>query len=114
MAPEKHVATIAGPAAVAGPLDAGAGAGVEAPAPAGGHPPRAGDDDALAMVGTHTQDFDPAVAARAVRKIDWFLIPAMIFGCSYFIPSALSHLTSQQTDSCTTTKPSSAQQSSSA
>ncbi|KAJ5002779.1 hypothetical protein K4K48_012890 [Colletotrichum sp. SAR 10_66] len=80
MAPEKHVATTARTAAAAGPLDAGAGADVEAPAPADGHPPRAGDDDALAMVGTHTQDFDPAVAARAVRKIDWFLIPAMIFG----------------------------------
>ncbi|KAF4879493.1 putative transporter [Colletotrichum siamense] len=80
MAPEKHVATTARTATAAGPLEAGAGADVEAPAPADGHPPRAGDDDALAMVGTHTQDFDPAVAARAVRKIDWFLIPAMIFG----------------------------------
>ena len=37
-------------------------------------------DDAIAMVGEHRQDYDPRVAARAVRKIDWFLMPAMIFG----------------------------------
>ncbi|EGY20043.1 hypothetical protein VD0002_g8373 [Verticillium dahliae] len=39
-----------------------------------------GGDEALAMVGEQQQSYDPAVAARAVRKIDWFLMPAMIFG----------------------------------
>jgi len=37
-------------------------------------------DEGLAMVGEQGHDLDPAVVARAVRKIDWFLIPAMIFG----------------------------------
>ncbi|KAK2012544.1 major facilitator superfamily transporter [Colletotrichum eremochloae] len=32
------------------------------------------------MVGAHSRPYDPAVAARAVRKIDRFLIPAMVFG----------------------------------
>ncbi len=40
-----------------------------------------GKDDAMAMVGEQRHAIDPAVAARAVRKIDWFLIPAMIVGC---------------------------------
>lgn len=40
----------------------------------------AGCDDALAIVGEVPLDVDPVVAARAVRKIDWFLIPAMIVG----------------------------------
>lgn len=55
-----------------------------------GAPPTAGDnvrdmlaqDEAIAMVGEQEHAIDPAVAARAVRKIDWFLIPAMIFGCA--------------------------------
>lgn len=44
-------------------------------------PAAAGKDEAIAMVGEEQHTFDPAVAARAVRKIDWFLIPAMIVGC---------------------------------
>jgi MFS family permease len=54
-------------------------------------PPHAGDaeysatpslskDDALGLVGEHAQEIDPAVEARVLRKIDWFLIPAMIIG----------------------------------
>lgn len=42
--------------------------------------PTAGCDDAMAMVGERPHDVDPAVATRAVRKIDWFLMPAMILG----------------------------------
>jgi hypothetical protein len=38
-------------------------------------------DEAIAMVGEQEHAVDPAVVARAVRKIDWFLIPVMIFGC---------------------------------
>ncbi len=38
-------------------------------------------DEAMAMVGEQEHALDPAVVARAVRKIDWFLIPAMIVGC---------------------------------
>ncbi|KAK1724908.1 hypothetical protein CaCOL14_001855 [Colletotrichum acutatum] len=85
MNPEKELlsATSAGPAPVS--QTPGPGPDVEASHPAPGAVPdeshrRAGDDDALAMVGFHSQPYDPAVAARAVRKIDWFLIPAMIFG----------------------------------
>ncbi|KAI0127628.1 major facilitator superfamily domain-containing protein [Xylariales sp. AK1849] len=37
-------------------------------------------DVAMAMVGEERHPIDPAVAARAVRKIDWFLIPAMTVG----------------------------------
>ncbi|TDZ28517.1 putative transporter [Colletotrichum spinosum] len=75
MGPEKTISASAGPASAPGPLPSGTDADVET-----SRSPRAGDDDALAMVGTHTQHYDPATAARAVRKIDRFLIPAMIFG----------------------------------
>lgn len=37
-------------------------------------------DEAMAMVGEQSHAIDPLVAARAVRKIDWFLIPVMVFG----------------------------------
>lgn len=84
MAPEKAIPATTDSAPTAGHLPSGAEVDVEASAPTDGRSPqRAGDDDALAMVGTHSQPYDPAVAARAVRKIDWFLIPAMIFGCTF-------------------------------
>lgn len=38
-------------------------------------------DDAFAMVGEQPNAIDPIVEARVIRKIDWFLIPAMIVGC---------------------------------
>lgn len=41
-------------------------------------------DDAVAMVGEVQHTIDPVVEARAVRKIDLFLIPAMICGCQLF------------------------------
>ncbi|KAI1880126.1 hypothetical protein JX265_001747 [Neoarthrinium moseri] len=40
----------------------------------------AGKDVAIAMVGEEVHPVDPVVSARAVRKIDWFLIPAMTVG----------------------------------
>jgi hypothetical protein len=40
-------------------------------------------DEAIAIVGEEQHAIDPIVAARAVRKIDMFLIPAMIIGCAY-------------------------------
>lgn len=41
-----------------------------------------GDKDvAIAMVGEEGHVVDPIVVQRAVRKIDWFLIPAMTVGC---------------------------------
>lgn len=43
--------------------------------------PTGAKDEAIAMVGEEQHAVDPAVEARAVRKIDLFLIPAMIFGC---------------------------------
>lgn len=42
----------------------------------------AAKDVAIEMVGEKSHTIDPAVAARAVRKIDWFLIPAMTIGVS--------------------------------
>jgi hypothetical protein len=41
-----------------------------------------GKDEAMEMVGEEEHAVDPAVAARALRKIDLFLIPAMIVGCT--------------------------------
>lgn len=37
-------------------------------------------DVAIGLVGEHARDIDPAVEAKVLRKIDWFLIPAMIVG----------------------------------
>jgi hypothetical protein len=62
-----------------------------------GAPPGPGDnardllaqDEAIAMVGEQEHALDPVVVARAVRKIDWFLIPAMIFGCTSPVHSSL-------------------------
>ncbi|KAH8683478.1 major facilitator superfamily domain-containing protein [Ilyonectria robusta] len=42
--------------------------------------PTGAKDEAIAMVGEEQHAVDPVVEARAVRKIDLFLIPAMIFG----------------------------------
>lgn len=39
-----------------------------------------GQDIAIAIVGEHRHAIDPAVEARVMRKIDWFLVPAMIVG----------------------------------
>jgi hypothetical protein len=38
-------------------------------------------DMAMEVVGEARHDIDPVVSARAVRKTDWFLIPAMTIGC---------------------------------
>jgi len=37
-------------------------------------------DIAIAAVGEHRQNIDPATEARVVRKIDLFLVPAMFVG----------------------------------
>lgn len=37
-------------------------------------------DVAIGLVGEHAREIDPAVEAKVLRKIDWFLIPAMIVG----------------------------------
>lgn len=37
-------------------------------------------DMAAAVVGEHAHAIDPAIAARVLRKIDWYLIPAMSIG----------------------------------
>lgn len=37
-------------------------------------------DEAIGLVGEHAREIDPAVEARVLKKIDWFLIPAMIVG----------------------------------
>lgn len=38
-------------------------------------------DVALALVGEEAHEIDAALAARVVRKIDLFFIPAMFLGC---------------------------------
>ena len=37
-------------------------------------------DIAINLVGEHAQEIDPEIEAKVLRKIDWFLIPAMIVG----------------------------------
>jgi hypothetical protein len=37
-------------------------------------------DIAIGLVGEHARDIDPEVERRVLRKIDLFLIPAMIVG----------------------------------
>lgn len=37
-------------------------------------------DIAIAIVGEHGHAIDPAIEARVLRKIDWFLIPMMSIG----------------------------------
>ncbi|KAF1844216.1 MFS general substrate transporter [Cucurbitaria berberidis CBS 394.84] len=37
-------------------------------------------DVAIGLVGEHAREIDPEVEARVLKKIDWFLIPAMIVG----------------------------------
>jgi MFS family permease len=46
-------------------------------------------DEAIGIVGEHARDIDPEVEARVLRKIDWFLIPAMIVG-AYLYPASCS------------------------
>jgi hypothetical protein len=38
-------------------------------------------DEAMAMVGEQQHELDPEVVARVIKKIDWYMIPAMVFGC---------------------------------
>jgi hypothetical protein len=46
----------------------------------------AGQDVAIAMVGEERHAIDPAIVARARRKTDLVLIPAMTIGC-WFPPN---------------------------
>ena len=52
-------------------------------------------DLAINLVGERAQDIDPEIEAKVLRKIDWFLIPAMIVGTSIpptsSIPSISHH-----------------------
>ncbi|EFQ27359.1 major facilitator superfamily transporter [Colletotrichum graminicola] len=82
MAPEKDLVATPGDPAPGPPPTSGPDPDVEATATSTSGPGKNGDDDddALAMVGAHAQPYDPAVAARAVRQIDRFLVPAMVFG----------------------------------
>ena len=45
--------------------------------------PTNSDDVAMAMVGCQENIVDQELIDRALRKIDFFLIPAMIVGCEY-------------------------------
>lgn len=51
---------------------------------AGGAPDWHWDQDvAMAVVGEHAHAMDPTVEARVIRKIDRFMIPAMIIGYGF-------------------------------
>ncbi|GJC91370.1 allantoate transport protein [Colletotrichum higginsianum] len=83
MAPEKDLQATSGPVPAPVPdpdLETADSPPPHRTAAAAAAAAAAADDDALAMVGTRPQPYDPAVAARAVRKIDLFLMPAMVFG----------------------------------
>ena len=77
MAEEKQTQPTLSSGNVAGRNDADTEAN---PAPAAAEHVAADQDVAIAMVGVEQHAIDPAVAARAVRKIDLFLIPAMTVG----------------------------------
>jgi hypothetical protein len=62
-------------------------------------------DEAIAIVGEEQHAIDPIVAARAVRKIDMFLIPAMIIGCTYVATHMEAPTDKSQMVLFTTTKP---------
>jgi hypothetical protein len=62
-------------------------------------------DEAIAIVGEEQHAIDPIVAARAVRKIDMFLIPAMIIGCTYVVTCIYTPTDGSQMVWFTTTKP---------
>jgi hypothetical protein len=47
-------------------------------------------DEAIGLVGEHARDIDLEVEARVLRKIDWFLIPAMIVGTYLLQPCTLT------------------------
>lgn len=49
----------------------------------------ASQDVAIEMVGEESHVIDPASAASAVRKIDWFFIPAMTVGVGLNIAAPL-------------------------
>lgn len=49
-------------------------------------------DVAIGLVGEHAQDIDPEVEARVLKKIDWFLMPAMIVGTFYFTRAPNTHV----------------------
>jgi hypothetical protein len=42
-------------------------------------------DVAIKLVGEHAQEIDPEVEKRVLRKIDLFLIPAMIVGMTFLV-----------------------------
>jgi hypothetical protein len=46
-------------------------------------------DEAIHLVGEHAREIDPVVEARVLRKIDLFLIPAMIVGMYSFFYSLI-------------------------
>jgi hypothetical protein len=48
----------------------------------GAAPTSTDKDIAIGLVGEHAQDIDPETEAKVLRKIDLFLIPAMIVGMS--------------------------------
>jgi hypothetical protein len=48
-----------------------------------GGTPNWDQDVAMAVVGEHAHAIDPVIEARVIRKIDRFMIPAMIIGYGF-------------------------------
>ena len=46
-------------------------------------------DEAMVMVGEQEHELDPALVARTVRKLDFCLIPVMLFGCMSLLSSPI-------------------------
>jgi len=48
-------------------------------------------DVAIGLVGEHAREIDPEIEKTVLKKIDWFLIPAMVVGqCSFYVSISLS------------------------
>jgi hypothetical protein len=54
-------------------------------------------DVAIALVGEHAHAIDPVIEARVLRKIDWFLIPAMIVGTPTHLHASMFQTRSPRT-----------------
>jgi hypothetical protein len=65
-----------------------------------GGTPTWGQDVAMAIVGEHAHAIDPVVEARVIRKIDRFMIPAMIIGYGFVYYDKVSPALPSNKPSC--------------
>lgn len=65
-----------------------------------GETPSWDQDVAMAVVGEHAHAFDPVVEGRVIRKIDLFMIPAMIVGYGFVYYDKVSPVPLSCTPNC--------------